>query len=60
MTFEKQVIEAKKKKLLSRMTRDITFIVLGIIFLIISILVSYNNSKKESNSKNNITTNIKK
>ena len=35
MTFDKQVEEAKKKKLKSRITRDVVFIILGITFLAI-------------------------
>lgn len=47
MTFEKQVNEAKKKKLENRIIRDITFILLGITFLAISFLSAYNKNKKE-------------
>lgn len=42
MTFDKQVEEAKKKKLESRILRDLAFIILGVIFLIISFIVAYN------------------
>lgn len=42
MTFDKQVEEAKKKKLESRILRDLAFIILGFIFLIISFIVAYN------------------
>ena len=47
MTFEKQVNEAKKKKLENRIIRDITFIILGTVFLAISFLSAYNKNKKE-------------
>ena len=50
MKFEDQVKEAKVKKLQYRILRDITFIILGAIFLIISIVVEI---KKEDNKKNN-------
>lgn len=42
MTFDKQVEEAKKKKLESRILRDLVFIILGVIFLVISFIVAYN------------------
>ncbi|MBQ9012388.1 MAG: hypothetical protein IJ094_02300 [Bacilli bacterium] len=64
MTFEKQVKKAKEKKLQYRIIRDVTFILLGIIFLIVSIFMSINdkNNKKESRTttKKTITTTIKK
>ena len=50
MTFDKQVEKAKEEKLRYRITRDVIFIVLGITFLVISIFVSYSDSKKESNN----------
>ena len=50
MTFDKQVEKAKEEKLKYRITRDVIFIVLGITFLVISIFVSYSDSKKESNN----------
>ena len=50
MTFDKQVEKAKGEKLKYRITRDVIFIVLGITFLVISIFVSYSDSKKESNN----------
>lgn len=53
MTFEKQVKEAKSKRLENRIMRDVIFILLGITFLIISVVMAY----KDSNKKN---TNIKK
>lgn len=53
MTFEKQVEKAKEEKLKNRIIRDIIFITLGIVFFMISILMAYNNSKKETNTKDN-------
>lgn len=59
MTFDKQVEKAKEEKLKSRIIRDVVFIVLGITFLLISILMAYNDNKKEDNKGNNKkTTNI--
>ena len=52
MTFDKQVEKAKEEKLKSRIIRDVVFIVLGITFLLISILMAYNDSKKEDNKSN--------
>lgn len=60
MTFDKQVKEAKKKKLKYRITRDIIFVVLGIIFLAISILSAYKDNKDKSDETNaKINTTIK-
>ena len=56
MTFDKQVEIAKQKKLESRITRDAIFIILGIIFLLISIFSAVNN-KKDENKNNQKTTN---
>lgn len=56
MTFDKQVEKAKEEKLKYRITRDVIFIVLGITFLVISIFVSYSDSKKESNNTGKKTT----
>ena len=53
MTFDKQVEKAKEEKLKNRIIRDVVFIVLGITFLLISILMAYNDSKKEDNKSNN-------
>ena len=50
MKFEDQVKEAKAKKLQYRILRDIIFIILGAIFLIISIMIEI---KKTNNEKNN-------
>ena len=58
MTFDKQVEKAKEEKLKYRITRDVIFIVLGITFLVISIFVSYSDSKKESNNTGKKTTTV--
>lgn len=64
MKFEDQVKEAKIQKLQYRIIRDVTFVALGIVFLIISILIEVKkeNSKKDNIKNNNttITTTIKK
>lgn len=52
MTFDKQVEKAKEEKLKHRITRDVVFIVLGITFLIISVFISYNDSKSNNNKDN--------
>jgi len=52
VTFDKQVEKAKEEKLKQRITRDIIFIALGITFLVISVFISYKNSK-EINKKDN-------
>ncbi len=54
MTFDKQLEKAKEEKLKYRLIRDIIFIFLGIIFLLISIISAYNN--KEVNNKDKETT----
>ena len=51
MTFEKQVLKAKEEKLKHRILRDLIFIVLGITFLLISIIISYNKENSKSNDK---------
>ena len=51
MTFEKQVLKAKEEKLKHRILRDLIFIVLGITFLLISIIISYNKENNKSNDK---------
>ena len=57
MTFDKQLENAKKKKLQSRITRDIVFIVLGLIFLAISVFCAVKeHSQKKNNQKEKITT----
>ena len=54
MKFEKQVENAKTEKLKYRITRDVLFIVLGILFLIISIILAYSDlDKKIKNTNNN-------
>lgn len=50
MTFEKQVQEAKVKELETKMLRGFIFIILGVIFLIISIVSAY--YKENSTNKN--------
>ena len=55
---EKAVEKAKEEKLKYRITRDVIFIVLGITFLVISIFVSYSDSKKESNNTGKKTTTV--
>ena len=52
MTFDKQVEKAKEEKLKYRITRDVMFIVLGITFLVISVFISYNDSKQNNNKDN--------
>ena len=53
MKFEKQVETAKTEKLKYRITRDVLFIVLGILFLIISIILAYSDSDKKIKNTNN-------
>lgn len=63
MTFDKQVQKAKEEKLKNRITRDIIFIVLGVIFLSISIYSAYKdntNNKSIKEKTKNTTTNYKK
>ncbi len=54
MKFDDQVKKAKEEKLKYRITRDILFIALGIIFLIVSIILAYNDNKeiRTNNVKN--------
>jgi len=56
MTFEKQVKEAKEKQLTNRIMRDAVFIILGIVFLIISVLMAYSDKQDAANKKDNTTT----
>ncbi len=42
MKFEDQVEKAKEDKFKYRVIKDVTFIILGIIFLLISIIVAKN------------------
>lgn len=59
MTFDNQVKKAKEEKLKMRITRDIVFIVLGIIFLALSFVFSIkNNNNNNENEKNKTTTTI--
>ena len=62
MKFEQQVKEAKAKKLEYRILRDAIFIILGIVFLIISIFSAYakkqDNFSENSKEKKVITTTI--
>lgn len=61
MTFEKQVEKAKRDKLQFRLIRDITFIFLGIIFLIISFIVSFkHNSEEKKDTKTDKIVTTKK
>lgn len=53
MTFEKQLKDAKKKKLENRIIRDVVFIILGITFLIISFVSAYNKNNEKENTNNN-------
>lgn len=60
MTFNDQIKEAKKKQLENRMLRDIVFLILGITFLLISIIMAVkDNNKKEDNNKISTTTVMK-
>lgn len=52
MTFDKQVEKAKKNKLKARITRDVVFIILGITFLAISIVMSVIEKNNEENKNN--------
>lgn len=54
MTFEKQLKDAKKKKLENRIIRDVVFIILGITFLIISFVSAYNKNNEKENNNNKI------
>ena len=54
MTFEKQVKEAKAKQLEYIIIRDVIFLIIGITFLLISIISSINDKNKDS--KTNKTT----
>lgn len=58
MTFDNQVKKAKEEKLKMRITRDIVFIVLGIIFLALSFVFSIKNNNNKENEKNKTTTTI--
>jgi len=61
--FEDQVKEAKAQKLQYRIVRDVIFIILGVVFLILSILTAQKDKDKEvkdNKNKTTITTTIKK
>lgn len=57
MTFENQVKKAKEEKLKNRITRDLIFIVLGIVFLTISIFSAI---KDKENNKEDVKKTTKK
>lgn len=59
MTFDKQVEEAKKRKLESRIIRDMTFIILGIIFLALSFLAAYKDKNNNKTEKKEVSINEK-
>ena len=56
MKFEKQLEDAKKKQLSNRIARDAVFIILGIVFLAISISNSVKQNKKDNINKKTTTT----
>lgn len=60
MTFDKQVKEAKRKQLESRIVRDTVFIILGVIFLLISIFTAVKDKDNKTNAKEkkNIKTTV--
>lgn len=61
MTFDKQLKDAKAKQLISRITRDVVFLLLGITFLVISIFRTIKENKLEKkDNKTGVTTTIKK
>lgn len=61
MTFDKQIKEAKSKQLQSKIVRDVVFLLLGIIFLAISIFSTVKENKvRNSDNKTSVTTTIKK
>lgn len=55
MTFDKQVKEAKRKQIESRIVRDAIFLILGVIFLLISIFSAANEKKNNDINKENNT-----
>ena len=55
MTFDKQVKEAKSKQIESRIVRDAIFLILGVIFLLISIFSAANEKKNNNSNKENNT-----
>lgn len=54
MKFDDQVKKAKEEKLKYRITRDLLFIALGIIFLIVSIILAYKDNNTEIKNNNSI------
>ena len=58
MTFDNQVKKAKEEKLKMRSTRDIVFIVLGIVFLALSFVFSIKKISSNENEKNKTTITI--
>lgn len=63
MKFDDQVKKAKEEKLKYRITRDLLFIALGIIFLIVSIILAYkdnNNTEIKNNNSIKNSNDIKK
>ena len=62
MTFDKQVEKAKEEKLKNRIIRDVVFVILGITFLVISIICSYNKEKNNTNKNtkaNKVSINLR-
>lgn len=59
MTFDKQVEEAKKRKLESRIIRDMIFIILGIIFLALSFLAAYKDKNNNKSDNKEVSINEK-
>ncbi len=61
MTFENQVKRAKEEKLKYRIYKDLVFIILGVVFLAVSIIIGISNSgdakEKQVNNYNTIKEN---
>lgn len=57
MTFENQVKKAKEEKLKNRIIRDLIFIILGVVFLTISIFSAI---KDKENNKEDVKKTTKK
>ena len=60
MKFDEQVKEAKSQRYENKIIRDVILIVLGILFLIITFITSYNNDKNDVNNKVTINQGTKK
>ncbi len=60
MTFDKQLKEAKAKQLENRIIRDVVFLMLGLVFLGISIAFAIKDEKEKEELKNKkiTTTNV--